>query len=361
MTSRNLVFSIPVLCLVLISGSCNRGVPGTLSTGGATSVSYNFDIRPILSDKCFVCHGPDANKREAELRLDLPEGAYAALKDDASRHALVPGKPEESEVYHRISSKDPNTIMPPPESNLSLTEQEIDLINRWISQGATYENHWAFNKIRKPPVPENDHGTNEIDRFIYEALERRNLTPNREAEPHALIKRASLDLTGLPPSEALLEKYAGFKTPHAYENLIDELLQEPAFGEKLAILWLDVARYSDSYGYQDDEYRTQWPFRDWVIHAFNENMPYDTFLEWQLAGDLLPHDTPEQHDRHLQPDPDPGDHRQDQSDHQDTLHDEPMAEPDLGRRDPGHRGLPGRCGRQAAASGAHRAVPDRVW
>ena len=294
MTSRNLAFPFLLLCLAVSTGSCNRSAPGALPTDPNTLVSYNFDIRPILSDKCFVCHGPDANKREADLRLDLAEGAYAALKDDASRYALVPGRPEESEVYHRISSEDPNTVMPPPESNLSLTGHEIELIKRWISQGAPYEPHWAFSKIEKPSVPQNAHGTNEIDRFIFEALEERNLAPNPEAQPYELLKRASIDLTGLPPSEALMARYAGFKAPNTYEKLLDELLAAPSYGEKLGVLWLDISRYSDSYGYQDDEVRTQWPYRDWVIHAFNENIPYDIFLQWQLAGDLLPNPTKEQ-------------------------------------------------------------------
>lgn len=261
---------------------------------GTDQVSYNFHIRPILSDKCFACHGPDANKREADLRLDTEEGAFKALKESPGKFALVAGKPEQSEVYHRILSTDPSEQMPPPESNLSLTAEEIALITRWIEQGAKYEPHWAFLKVEKPAVPKSDWGTNEIDAFTYRKMRTKGLEPNPEAKPHELIKRASLDLTGLPPTPELLDKYADFSGGNTYENLLDELISQPAFGEKLAILWLDISRYADSYGYQDDEYRTQWPYRDWVIHAFNKNLPYDQFLTWQLAGDLLPNASKEQ-------------------------------------------------------------------
>lgn len=282
-------FGLAALLLACNSGDGSKDLALT-----SEKVSYNFEIRPILSDKCFACHGPDANKREANLRLDLAEGAYAALKDDPSAFAIVPGSPETSAVYHRITSSDPNVLMPPPESNLALTEEEVQLIERWISQGGAYENHWAFNRVEKPAVPEVDYGYNAIDKFIFKKLAAKNLTPSTSATSAELLKRLSLDITGLPPNEALLEKYANIEFPKGYEKLVDELLDTPAFGEKLGVLWLDLSRYSDSYGYQDDEYRTQWPYRDWVIHALNENMPFNTFLEWQLAGDLLPNPTKEQ-------------------------------------------------------------------
>ena len=204
------------------------------------------------------------------------------------------GKPMESEVYHRIVSSDPGAIMPPPESNLSLTPEEIDLIKRWIEQGAKYEPHWAFMKVEKPSVPAFDWGKNEIDAFIHAKIKAKGLEPNPEANSYELIKRASLDLTGLPPSPEILDKYAGFKGSNTYEKLLDELMALPSYGEKMGILWLDISRYSDSYGYQDDEARGQWPYRDWVIHAFNNNLPYDQFITWQLAGDLLPNATKEQ-------------------------------------------------------------------
>ena len=287
--------SLPIpIGIALLFVGCNPKEGAVKTASVSEEVSYNFDIRPILSDKCFACHGPDANKREADLRLDLAEGAYAALKDNPNNFAIVPGSPEKSAVFHRITSADPNELMPPPESNLSLTQGEIDLIERWIAQGGAYETHWAFNRIEKPEVPEVDYGYNAIDKFIFRKLASKSLTPSPAATSRELIKRLSLDITGLPPDESLQEKYADLEFPGAYEQLVDELLAKPAFGEKFGVLWLDLSRYSDSYGYQDDEYRTQWPYRDWVIHALNKNMPFNTFLEWQLAGDLLPEPTKEQ-------------------------------------------------------------------
>ena len=283
------------LCFLGFSYACS---PEKTNDSGSLSptnqISYNFHIRPILSDKCFACHGPDGNKREADLRLDTEEGAFAALKESPGQFALVAGKPEESALYHRITSQDPGELMPPPESNLSLSPQEIELIKRWIEQGAKYEPHWAFMKVEKPEVPKGDWGTNEIDRFALVKMREKGLKPNDEADSYTLIKRACLDLTGLPPTPEILEKYAGFQNGNTYEKLLDELIAQPAYGEKMAILWLDISRYSDSYGYQDDNIRSQWPYRDWLIHAFNRKMPYDQFLTWQLAGDLLPNPTKEQ-------------------------------------------------------------------
>lgn len=274
--------------------SCAEKNAETMDLASGDQISYNFHIRPILSDKCFACHGPDANKREADLRLDTEAGAFAALKESPGKFALVSGKPLESEVYHRITTSDPGALMPPPESNLSLTPSEIDLIKRWIEQGAKYEPHWAFMKVEKPKVPASDWGTGEIDAFINAKIKAKGLKPNPEASSFELIKRASLDITGLPPTPELLDKYAGFNGANTYEKLIDELLTMPSYGEKMGILWMDISRYSDSYGYQDDEARGQWPYRDWVIHAFNNNLPYDQFITWQLAGDLLPNATKEQ-------------------------------------------------------------------
>ena len=282
-------------CLGFTIFSCNTKQSSDIQLSEIEQVSYNFHIRPILSDKCFACHGPDANKRESDLRLDTETGAYAALKDDPSQFVIKPGNLEESTVYHRITSEDPGELMPPPESNLSLTELEIQLIKKWIEQGAKYEPHWAFVPAEKSPLPEEtDWTTNEIDRFTLKKMKEKGLQPNPEAEPFELIKRASLDLTGLPPSPEVLDRFGDFSGENSYEDLLDGLLADPGFGEKLAILWMDISRYSDSYGYQDDNIRTQWPYRDWVIHAFNENMPYDQFVTWQLAGDLLPDPSKEQ-------------------------------------------------------------------
>lgn len=277
------------------STSCQDPKDQSIELSENEAISYNFHIRPILSDKCFACHGPDANKREAELRLDTEEGAFAALKDSPGKFALVAGNIEQSEVYHRIVSTDPSELMPPPESNLTLTPKEIELIKAWIKQGAKYEPHWSFVKAKKPTLPQKtDWATNEIDLFTLRKMEEVGLEPNPEAKPHQLIKRASLDLTGLPPSPEVLDKFADLSGSNSYEKLLDGLLADPAFGEKLAILWLDISRYSDSYGYQDDNIRTQWPYRDWLIHAFNKNLPYDEFITWQLAGDLMPDPTKEQ-------------------------------------------------------------------
>lgn len=291
---RSALGALPIF-LLLLGISCQQNNVGNVSLGSGEQVSYNFHIRPILSDKCFACHGPDANKRESDLRLDTEDGAFAALKESAGKFALVAGDVMKSEVYHRIVSEDPGELMPPPESNLSLSEGEIELIKIWIEQGAKYEPHWAFVKPKKSDTPKDlSWGTNEIDFFAFKKMKEKGLKPNPEAKAHELIKRASFDLTGLPPSPELLTRFGDFDGDFSYEDLVDGLLAEPSFGEKLGVLWMDVSRYADSYGYQDDNIRTQWPYRDWVIHSFNQNLPYDQFITWQLAGDLLPDATKEQ-------------------------------------------------------------------
>jgi hypothetical protein len=255
-------------------------------------VSYNFHIRPILSDKCFKCHGPDVSKQEAGLRLDYAKFAYAPLKEMKGAFAIVPGKPEESELFKRISSTDSSYMMPLPEAHLgALTPYQIKLFEKWIKQGAKYETHWAFIKPKKNPLPvieDKAWPKNEIDYFILKKQEEIGLKHNPEADKERLLKRVSLDLTGLPPSEELMNKFMANKDPNAYNAVVDELLSTPQYGEKMAVHWLDIARYADSYGYQDDNIRTQWPWRDWVIHAFNINLPYDKFITWQIAGDMLP-------------------------------------------------------------------------
>jgi len=262
------------------------------------TVSYNFNIRPILSDKCYKCHGPDAGKRQAGLRLDDPVSAFKALKDDPNAHVLVPGSPEMSELFRRIATKDTSEMMPPANSNLKrLTSHEVSLIEKWIKQGAKFEKHWAFVPPKLWPVPEVKDKTwpkNQIDNFILHKQETYGLSPNPEADKERLLKRVSFDLTGLPPDVETMNHFFADKSPKAYEKIVDELLKNPAYGEKMTLHWLDVARYADSHGYQDDNYRSQWPWRDWVIHAFNENLPYDKFISWQLAGDLMPNATKEQ-------------------------------------------------------------------
>ncbi|ADB37010.1 PSD1 and planctomycete cytochrome C domain-containing protein [Spirosoma linguale] len=279
------------------TSSSSRVIDQGRSDNIPETISYNFDIRPILSDKCLACHGPDANKREAGLRLDMAESAYKALKEHPSAHALVPGKPELSEVFLRITSPDTSIMMPPPASNLKLTAREIKLIEKWIQQGAAYEKHWSFVPPKKPGVPTvklAEWPRNEIDYFILQKQEQQGVTPNEEADKERLLKRLSLDLVGLPPTLALMDGFLADKSANAYEKVVDQLLKNPAYGEKMALHWLDLARYADSHGYQDDGYRTQWPWRDWVIHAFNKNMHYNDFVSWQLAGDLMPNSTKEQ-------------------------------------------------------------------
>lgn len=292
-------WGLTLVGLILAAGQACRPDPEQVSitSGIPDSVSYNFHIRPILSDKCFICHGPDANKRQAGLRLDLAESAYKALEENPAAHALVPGDPSRSEVFARITSDDSTFRMPPVESNLSLSSHEIRLIERWIEQGARYERHWAFVAPVKSALPEVRNTAwprNEIDYFILEKLEQLGLSPNEEADPERLLKRLCLDITGLPPSIEMMERFSADPSDGSYERVVDQLLSDAAFGEKMAVHWMDVARFADSHGFQDDSYRSQWPWRDWVIHAFNRNMPYDQFITWQLAGDLMPGATKEQ-------------------------------------------------------------------
>ncbi|MBB1284366.1 PSD1 domain-containing protein [Flavisolibacter sp. BT320] len=289
-----------IACLLLLSISWNACLHTAEEelTEIPDVISYNFHIRPILSDKCFTCHGPDISKLEAGLRLDQPEHAFAPLKETKGAFALVPGKPEESELYKRISSTDSSYMMPLPESHLgALTAYEIKLVEKWIKQGAKYEPHWAFVKPVKTPLPKvknEDWPKNEIDYFILDKAEAAGLNPNKEASKEHLLKRLSFDLTGLPPTEEMMDRFLQDTSSKAYESMVDALLRSKRYGEKMAVHWLDVARYADSYGYQDDNVRTQWAWRDWVIHAFNNNLPYDKFLTWQIAGDLLPNATKEQ-------------------------------------------------------------------
>lgn len=258
-------------------------------------VHFNFHIRPILSDRCFKCHGPDANQRKAELRLDTEAGLYQALKDNPAEHVIVRGKPGESDLFRRITNQDTAQLMPPANSNLTLTDYEKKLIEKWIDQGAEYQKHWAFipPQIQELPSMDDEWVSNEIDGFVLAKLVEHDLEPNEAADKERLLKRVSFDITGLPPSLSLQESFLKDNTANAYEKIVDSLLNSPHYGEKMAIFWLDVARYADSHGYQDDGYRTMWPWRDWVIHAFNKNYPYDKFLTWQLAGDLMPSPTKE--------------------------------------------------------------------
>ncbi|MGB3585278.1 MAG: PSD1 and planctomycete cytochrome C domain-containing protein, partial [Tunicatimonas sp.] len=258
-------------------------------------VDFNFHVRPILSDRCFACHGPDENARESGLRLDQEEAIFANIPDQET-FAVVASHPDESELVHRILSDDPELVMPTPESNLSLTAEEKAILIKWIEQGAEWKNHWAFDAPAKAALPEVNDATwprNEIDYFVLDKLESLQLTPSEEADKETLIRRLSFDLNGLPPTPEEVTAFKEDTSKQAYENLIDRLLASPRYGERWAWEWLDVARYADTNGFQGDPTRKMWPWRDWVIRAFNENLPYDEFTVMQLAGDLKPSPTTE--------------------------------------------------------------------
>ena len=255
----------------------------------AAPVGFNSHIRPILSDHCFACHGFDANSREADLRLDTAEGAYAP-RDTGT--AIVPGKPDDSLIWQRINSTDPDEVMPPPNHLVTLDDQEKALIRQWIEEGATYEKHWTFLPVEKPALPDGTH--HPIDSLVTSRLEPLGLGLSPAASRETLIRRLSFDLRGLPPSPNEVNAFLADNSPDAWDKLVDSFLADPAFGERFAWPWLDAARYADSNGFQNDAERTMWPWRDWVVDAINRNLPYDQFTVWQIAGDLLPDATHEQ-------------------------------------------------------------------
>jgi hypothetical protein len=258
-------------------------------------VDFNRDIRPILSQNCFQCHGPDEKARQAGLRLDRREDAVRAT--DSGAVAVAPGRPEQSELLRRVSSSDEYERMPPPDSGKELTHEQLALLRAWIEQGAKYQGHWAFIAPERPELPEVEDARwprGPIDRFVLARLEAEGLHPAPEARRETLIRRLALDLTGTPPTLDEIDAFLADQSPGAYERLVDRLLASPRYGERMAIQWLDFARYADSHGFQDDSSRYMWPWRDWVIRAFNENMPFDQFTIEQLAGDLLPRPTQSQ-------------------------------------------------------------------
>lgn len=253
-------------------------------------VDFNSQIRPLLSDRCFVCHGPDENRRVLNLRLDMAESAYAELLTGEGR-AIVPGKPDESILVSRIQSSDDYYRMPPSDSNLTLSQDEIDLIVKWIEQGAEYKKHWSLIALDDSSLPADANG---VDYFIERKLKQENLSFSQEADKETLLRRLSFDLTGLPPSLEEIDAVISDESPGAYEAAVKRLLSSPHYGERMANEWLDAARYADTYGYQADNYRPAWRWRDWVIGAYNQNMPFDEFIESQLAGDLKPNPSREQ-------------------------------------------------------------------
>ena len=260
----------------------------------ARAVDFNRDIRPILSDKCFTCHGPDETTRMTKLRFDNKAGAF---EDLGGYFAIVPGNPAASEVIRRITARDESHRMPPLYSGRKLTDDEIQLIRQWIKEGAKWAEHWSFLPPRRPALPKVGNTAwprNGTDYFILERLESESLTPSREADQTMLLRRVSLDLTGLPPTLEEINAYLADTSPEAHEKVVDRLLASPRFGERMAAEWLDAARYADTNGYQTDGERFMWRWRDWVIDAFNRNMPFDQFTIEQLAGDMLPNATLDQ-------------------------------------------------------------------
>ena len=282
----------------LLSVGCVVALGSSFADAAASkdNVDFSSQIRPIISAKCFACHGPDDKSRKAKLRLDIRE---QATKEREGVFPIKPGDLKNSEMVRRITSTDPEEIMPPPKAGHPLTPPEIELLKKWVQQGAPYASHWAFTKPVRPALPkikQRSWPKNAIDHFILAKLEENKLKPSPPADRYALIRRLSLDLIGLPPTPAEVDEFVKDNSPEACEKVVDRLLASPAYGEKWARLWLDLARYADSYGYGQDSLRKNdpWQYRDWVITAFNRNMPFDEFTIEQLAGDLLDHPTEEQ-------------------------------------------------------------------
>jgi hypothetical protein len=281
--------SLSILALCALGLGCLIG-PTAKGAGDVppAKVDFDRDVRPILSEHCFACHGPDTNKRMAGLRLDVPTGPFVKLP--SGRQAVVPGNVAASELVRRISAKD-GQQMPPASFNKKLTPAQISTLRAWVAQGGKYAQHWAFVPPKRPALPPVRHTwwpRNPLDRFVLARLEKEGLCPSDEADRATLIRRVSLDLTGLPPTPAEVNAFVADRSPGADERVVDRLLASPHYGERMALAWLDLARYADTHGYHIDSQRDMWPWRDWVIHAFNTNLPFDQFTLQQLAGDLLP-------------------------------------------------------------------------
>ncbi len=257
----------------------------------AAAVDFNRDVRPILAENCFLCHGPDNRAREADLRLDSQQGLFQQLDDGPT---VAPGKPEQSVLYRRVTSADADLRMPPPDSGHKLSAQQIAILKRWIEQGAKWQGHWAYVKPARPPVPQVPGASSVIDRFVRARLSDHGLHPSSPADARTLIRRLSFDLTGLPPSATDVRAFVAQPSDEAYKALVDKLLASQRYGERMASYWLDLVRYADTNGYHGDNHRDIYLYRDYVIDAFNRNKPFDRFTIEQLAGDLLPEPTREQ-------------------------------------------------------------------
>ena len=254
-------------------------------------VSFNREILPILSNNCFACHGPDEKARKTRFHFDTEDGAFT------KRGIIVPGNAAESALVEHITSEDPDEHMPPPESGKTLTQKQIDLLRRWIDQGAKWDKHWAYVPPKRSELPTTrspEWVRNPIDQFVRARLDREGLEPSPEADKETILRRVTYDLTGLPPTPAEVDAFLADRSPDAYEKRVDALLQSPHYGERMAMPWLDASRYADTHGYHIDSLREMWPWRDWVINAFNTNLPFDQFVIDQVAGDLLPNATRDQ-------------------------------------------------------------------
>ncbi|MCE6987802.1 DUF1553 domain-containing protein [Dyadobacter sp. CY323] len=294
--TRNPFFLFLIFASLLFS-ACSPELPEEVEVAMRElpeKLDYNQHVKPVLSDKCFACHGPDKAKQKAGLRLDLAESAFVKQSKESGRNAIDPGDLADSEFFHRIISSDPEYMMPTPESHLTLSAREKAILIKWIQDGAEYKPHWAFVKPGMIEIPDISHSNlaiNPIDHFVFKKLEDEKLQPSAQAEKDVLLRRLSLDLTGLPPTLEETDAFIKDNSPKAYEKQVDRLLNSPHYGEKMAVDWLDLARFADSHGYTVDRLRDMSPFRDWVIQAFNKNMRYDQFVHWQLAGDLMPKPT----------------------------------------------------------------------
>ncbi len=291
---KRLSVFIAIQLVIFFMVSCSPELPEDVEaayTSLPDELDYNIHVKPILSDKCFSCHGPDKAKQKAGLRLDIASFAFDELPESPGKVAIDPGDLSGSELFHRILSEDPDYKMPNQKSNLSLSAREKAILIKWIRDGAAYKAHWAFVNPEKPAIPavKNDKWLiNPIDNFISRKLETEKLQPSVQAGKEILLRRLSLDLTGLPPTLAEINTFLKDGSPNAYEKQVDRLLKSPHYGEKMALNWLDLARFSDSHGYTVDRLIDMSPYRDWVIKAYNQNLPYNQFIQWQLAGDLMP-------------------------------------------------------------------------
>ena len=299
-------FIIPLICVLMIKfiNTSTQSEEITISNSSDVvltnslpeNIDFNFHIKPIISDKCFACHGPDEKERAANLRLDTEKGLYQ-LTEDFSSYVINKENPEKSELLRRIFHDNKSISMPPPESNLILTDYEKSILEKWVMQGAEWKKHWAYIKPSLPKIPQvknKDWVSNPIDNFILKNIENNQLSISNIESKEILIRRLYFDLIGLPPSVQEVDDFINDKDEDSYLKLVDRLLDSKSYGERMASIWMDIARYGDSHGYQDDLERVMWPWRDWVIHAYNTNLSYDKFITWQIAGDLIPNATKEQ-------------------------------------------------------------------